>query len=90
MIRRATPQIVAGSARERAALYCKGAFFTICNYEQVLRDMLVIEQVRWDLILLDEGQRIKNWQAKTTRMIKALGNAAGEPAGRAVLGGAVH
>ena len=27
---------------------------------------------RWDLIILDEGQRIKNWQAKTSQTIKAL------------------
>lgn len=67
-----THQIIAGSARERAALYRRGAFFTICNYEQVLRDILTIEQLRWDLIILDEGQRIKNWEAKTSRVVKAL------------------
>ena len=38
----------------------------------MLRDILAIEQVPWDLIILDEGQRIKNWEAKTSRMIKAL------------------
>ncbi len=26
----------------------------------------------WDLIILDEGQRIKNWEAKTSRIVKAL------------------
>ncbi len=26
----------------------------------------------WDLIILDEGQRIKNWEAKTSRVIKSL------------------
>ena len=26
----------------------------------------------WDLIILDEGQRIKNWEAKTARVIKGL------------------
>jgi SNF2 family DNA or RNA helicase len=28
--------------------------------------------VNWDLIILDEGQRIKNWEAKTTKMVKSL------------------
>jgi SNF2 family DNA or RNA helicase len=28
--------------------------------------------VKWDLIILDEGQRIKNWEAKTSRVIKGL------------------
>jgi superfamily II DNA or RNA helicase len=64
--------IVAGGAADRFAHYQSGAFFTICNYEQVLRDLQAIEKVRWDLIILDEGQRIKNWEAKTSRTIKAL------------------
>ena len=37
-----------------------------------MRDIKWIEQVHWDLIIIDEGQRIKNWEAKTTRMIKSL------------------
>ena len=65
-------QLILGSAKERPAQYDNGCFFTICNYEQVLRDFLSIERVRWDLIILDEGQRIKNWEAKTSRVIKAL------------------
>jgi hypothetical protein len=65
-------EIVAGSSRERAGAYANGVFFTICNYEQVLKDILHIERTRWDLIVLDEGQRIKNWEAKTSRVIKGL------------------
>ena len=65
-------QIVLGSAQERATQYDSLCFFTVCNYEQVLRDILSIERVKWDLIILDEGQRIKNWEAKTSQMVKAL------------------
>jgi superfamily II DNA or RNA helicase len=65
-------QLVLGSVSERARQYDNSCFFTICNYEQVLRDILAIERVRWDLIILDEGQRIKNWEAQTSRVIKAL------------------
>ena len=65
-------QLVIGSAEERADQYDGSRFFTVCNYEQVLRDILSIEKVKWDLIILDEGQRIKNWEAKTSRMVKAL------------------
>ncbi len=38
----------------------------------MLRDILAIERVAWDLIILDEGQRIKNWEAKTSNVIKSL------------------
>jgi len=65
-------QLVLGGAKERAAQYGNGAFFTVCNYEQVLRDIVVIEEAKWDLIVLDEGQRIKNWEAKTSQTVKAL------------------
>ena len=65
-------QLVLGSAKERAAQYGNDGFFTICNYEQVLRDLLAIEGVKWDLIVLDEGQRIKNWEAKTSQIVKSL------------------
>ncbi|MGD8451390.1 MAG: DEAD/DEAH box helicase [Phycisphaerae bacterium] len=65
-------RLVLGSAAERARQYADGGFFTICNYEQVLRDIMAIEQVPWDLTILDEGQRIKNWEAKTSRVVKGL------------------
>jgi len=74
-IRRASDRsclLVAGSAEERAARYGGPEFFHVCNYEQVLRDLPAIEAARWDLIILDEGQRIKNWEARTARVVKAL------------------
>jgi len=63
---------VLGSADDRAEQYRNPAFFTLCNYEQVLRDVDLIRQETWGLIVLDEGQRIKNWEAKTSRAIKSL------------------
>ncbi len=65
-------QLILGSAQERANQYRNDSFFTICNYEQVLRDHLYIEPVPWDLIILDEGQRIKNWETKTSSIVKSL------------------
>ena len=65
-------QLVLGSADQRAMQYDNDAFMTVCNYEQVLRDILAIERVPWDLIILDEAQRIKNWEAKTSNVVKSL------------------
>lgn len=65
-------QLVLGTAQERFEQYRSDRFFTICNYEQVLRDVTAIESVPWDLIILDEGQRIKNWESKTSNLIRLL------------------
>jgi superfamily II DNA or RNA helicase len=65
-------QLIGGAAAQRHSQYDNDCFFTVCNYEQVLRDILAIERVKWDLIVLDEGQRIKNWEAKTSSVIKSL------------------
>jgi superfamily II DNA or RNA helicase len=67
-----TVQLVGGSIAERGQTYANDSFFTVCNYEQVLRDIMSVEKVPWDLIILDEGQRIKNWEAKTSNVIKSL------------------
>ena len=64
--------LVNGSAEERTEKYRNDSFFTVCNYEQVIRDILAVERVAWDLIILDEGQRIKNWETKTSNIIKGL------------------
>ncbi len=65
-------EIVVGRTEERRQTYQGRAFFTICNYEQVLRDLEAVEQVPWDLIILDEGQRIKNWESRTSQVIRSL------------------
>jgi superfamily II DNA or RNA helicase len=64
--------IIAGDAETRSAQYDTNSFFTICNYEQVLKDKPFIERLSWDLIILDEGQRIKNYESKTSQAIKSL------------------
>ncbi|WP_457799031.1 SNF2-related protein [Methylocystis sp. S23] len=43
------------------------------NYEQVLSDAPDINQIlKPDVVVLDEAQRIKNWQTKTARCVKSL------------------
>ncbi|NBB79701.1 MAG: helicase Snf2 [Verrucomicrobia bacterium] len=68
-------RLVFGGRSERAAIYRdpEPPFFTICNYEQILRDSLDINaHLRPDIIVLDEAQRIKNWSSKTAQAVKRL------------------
>ena len=65
-------QLVLGTGQERFEQYGSDTFFTICNYEQVFRDLSAMESVPWDLIILDEGQRIKNWESRTSSSVRSL------------------
>jgi len=48
-------------------------FFTIVNYEQMLTDALDVNaRLRPDIVVLDEAQRIKNWNTKTAQAVKRL------------------
>ena len=64
--------IIAGTPEERGQQYSGSQFYTVCNYEQILKDFPFISRERWDLIILDEGQRIKNYESKTSKHIKSL------------------
>ena len=64
--------IIAGSKAKREAQYREGSFFTVMNYELVLRDREHVHALNPDLVILDEAQRIKNWRAKTSQAIKEL------------------
>jgi len=66
-------QIVFGIPEKRWRIYEDGPFFTLVNYEQVMRDFDEINQrMKPDVIILDEAQRIKNWSTKTAQAIKKL------------------
>ncbi|MFL5735502.1 MAG: SNF2-related protein [Chloroflexia bacterium] len=67
-----TYTVVGGSKAKREKQYAAGSFFTIMNYELMLRDREHVLALRPDLVILDEAQRIKNWRAKTTQAIKDL------------------
>ena len=58
--------------RGAAALYAAPLFFNLTSYELVLKDIRHMQELRPDLIILDEAQRIRNWTTATARTIKQL------------------
>src|SRR5208283_6216552 len=53
--------------------YEAGTFFTVVNYEQMIRDALEVNaRFRPDVVVLDEAQRIKNWNTQTAQAVKRL------------------
>ncbi|MGA3024454.1 MAG: DEAD/DEAH box helicase [Bryobacteraceae bacterium] len=65
-------QVIDGSLHRRRTLYASPAFFTLTSYELVLKDVRYMHELRPDLIILDEAQRIRNWATATARTIKQL------------------
>ncbi len=65
--------IIQGSRAQRLRQYGEPAFFNLANYEQVRPDVEEINAtLAPDVIILDEAQRIKNWQTKTAAAVKRL------------------
>ncbi|MCE9530100.1 MAG: DEAD/DEAH box helicase, partial [Planctomycetes bacterium] len=65
-------QVIDGLRDEREVLYKLPTFYRLVNYEQVVRDLELLNEWRPDVVVLDEAQRIKNWEAKTSRAVKKL------------------
>jgi SNF2 family DNA or RNA helicase len=65
--------VIQGAPEERAALYKDSdAYFLICNYEATLRDLPQLREFAPDFIILDEAQRIKNYETQTAGVIKQI------------------
>ena len=65
--------IVMGSKPSRIKQYRSPAFFTLVNYEQVRNDVTeLVTELAPDVVILDEAQRIKNWQTLTARAVKQV------------------
>ncbi len=66
-------RLVFGGLPARREAYEAGTFFTVVNYEQMIRDALEVNaRFRPDVVVLDEAQRIKNWNTQTAQAIKRL------------------
>ncbi|HWU91254.1 MAG TPA: DEAD/DEAH box helicase, partial [Kofleriaceae bacterium] len=64
---------VDGHPDERARIYGRtdrGAL--LVNYEQLLRDLPLVQAYGPELAILDEAQRIKNWETKTAALVKQI------------------
>jgi len=65
-------QVIDGPPEQRQKLYAAPAFFNLTSYELVIKDGDEMRELRPDLIVLDEAQRIRNWATATARAVKQL------------------
>ncbi len=67
-----SPSIVDGYPEERRKIYESKEKIFIINYELILRDLHLIQKAAPTAVILDEAQRIKNFETKTACNIKQL------------------
>ncbi len=66
-------RVIQGNVDARLAQYRGATPFAIVNYELLLRDLSAINEIlKPDLLILDEAQRIKNWQTKIAATVKLI------------------
>lgn len=65
-------QVIGGFRRSREAGFRAESFYKITNYDTVYRDLDLIAAWSPDLVILDEAQRIKNWNTRTARSVKKI------------------
>ncbi len=71
----AEAQVIQGPTAARGVQYRRDSGFHVANYELVMRDVDVINaDLRPDLLILDEAQRIKNWRTKVASAVKRIGS----------------
>jgi SNF2 family DNA or RNA helicase len=65
--------VVEGFPAGRNDIYLNDkSFFHIINYETVLRDLEVLNEVDYDFVILDEAQKIKNYETKIAGAVKKI------------------
>ncbi len=67
-----TVQVIGGLRAQRAGEFRGECFFKILNYDTVHTDLDLIEGWAPDLVILDEAQRIKNWNTRVARSVKKI------------------
>ncbi len=69
----ATSIVIEGNYLKRQKLYNEeNSLYKIASYNMAVNDLENINEFQPDLIILDEAQRIKNWQTKVSQSVKKL------------------
>jgi superfamily II DNA or RNA helicase len=66
------PQVIHGPRAARHAQYGQAGPIKIANYETLARDLEPIGRWSPDLVIVDEAQRIKNWNTIAARALKRI------------------
>ncbi|MDR0549606.1 MAG: hypothetical protein LBI10_09410 [Deltaproteobacteria bacterium] len=65
-------EVVKSETTHRREGYAGQTFFTVVDHESLVKDRALAKLTDWDLIVLDEAQRVKNWDADCFRSVADL------------------
>lgn len=64
--------VVEGNPLKRKELYRSDTFFKIVSYHTVLNDVKFLRSMRVDMLIMDEAQRLKNWNTQIAQAVKRI------------------
>ena len=67
--------VIAGGRAQRRQEYARDDFCKITNYEKLQPDLDLIAAWAPDLVIVDEAQRVKNWNTIAARALKRINSA---------------
>jgi superfamily II DNA or RNA helicase len=65
-------EVIGGLRARRERGFATDTFYKITNYDTIRRDLDLIEKWSPDMVILDEAQRIKNWNTIAARCVKQI------------------
>lgn len=68
----ATVTVIGGDKKKRKEQWGADTVYYVCNYHLLLRDLDIMKETEWDVIIADEATVLSNPKAKTTESIKKL------------------
>jgi hypothetical protein len=67
-----TPRVISGGRTQRQTDYALDDFCKITNYEKLQPDLELIAAWAPELVIVDEAQRVKNWNTIAARALKRI------------------
>jgi superfamily II DNA or RNA helicase len=65
-------EVIGGLRGRREQQFATDTFYKITNYDTIHRDLDLVQAWSPDLVVLDEAQRIKNWNTRAARSVKKI------------------
>ena len=68
----ASVMVVEGTAEQRREQLASEATYKIASYSSINQDMQGLEAVETDMVIMDEVQRLKNWNTQVARAVRRI------------------